>query len=209
MQRRELMLAACCAAATGSLCAAPAKPKVLVVWYSKSGNTRAVGRMIAEICGADTFEIVPDRFYGRERPQISLDAKKERETRDLPAIKGTMPDVSNYDLVIVGSPAWWYGLATPVMSFLDKSDFKGAYVAGFNTYGGDGHLFAGELKDQAKNAKFLSTIGFNGTYDTGDGPVPDGEGFQESRRSATMEKLKKWLTDSLPAELKDGLGLTA
>ncbi len=182
--------------------AADHKPKCLVIWYSKSGNTEGIGRILAEIMHADTFTIIPERFYGRERPKISQDAKRERETKDFPKLKGPLPDVSQYDLVFVGSPAWWYGLATPVMAFLDAVDFKGTRVAGFNTYGGDGHLFAQELKAQAKNAVLLGTVGFNGTYDTGSGEQPDGLRFQMQRKAEIETKLKAWLTEILPENLR-------
>lgn len=178
------------AAQTG---ASESTPRVLVVYYSKSGNTEAVARMIQEKTGGDLYEIETVRTYTRERPAAADIPREERESGNLPELKGTLPDVSQYDLIIIGSPIWWYTFATPVMTFLRDVDFQGRKVAGFYTCAGNGRDFEDDLRTQARHAEVLESIGFRGTYDTGRGPEPDGRAYQEEQRDEVGKRLDEWL----------------
>ena len=197
MNRRTFIISL--GTAVMGIMAAPAAfaagPKILVAYYSKSGNTAAVARMIQQKTGADIFEIVPDRDYPRERPAAADIPRRERESGDLPGLKGALPDVAKYDVIIIGSPIWWYTLATPVMSFLQQVDLKGRTVAGFYTYAGSGKNFDADIQRLARNARVCKSIGFYGTYDTGRGAQPDGTAYQEEQRKETEEKLDAWLSE--------------
>ncbi|MEG6501544.1 MULTISPECIES: flavodoxin [unclassified Desulfovibrio] len=175
------------------LAAEAGKPKVLVVFYSKSGNTEAVARMIQAKTGGDIYKIETVKTYTRERPAAADIPKEELETGNLPELKGEFPDISRYDVVIIGSPIWWYTAATPVMTFLRDIDFQGKTVAGFYTYAGDGRRFDGDLRNRAKNARVMESIGFRGTYDNGRGEEPDGRAYQEERKEAVGRQLDAWL----------------
>lgn len=186
-----------CLAPDAALAAEAVKPKVLVVFYSKSGNTEAVARMIQAKTGGDIYEIETVRTYTRERPAAADIPKEERETGNLPELKGTLPDISRYDVILIGSPIWWYTLSTPVMTFLRDTDFQGKKVVGFYTVAGDGRNFDKDLRAQAKNAHVLESIGFRGTYDTGRGSEPDGRAYQEGRKEEVGKRLDAWLSKIL------------
>lgn len=172
-------------------------PKILIVYYSKSGNTEAIARMLAEKTGGDMYAIETVCSYTRERPAAADIPKEEMDTGNLPELKGTPPDISQYNVVLIGSPIWWYTLSTPVMSFLRDVDFQGAKVAGFYTYAGDGRRFEDDLQKMAKNAQIQKSIGFRGTYDTGRGQEPDGRAYQEKRQGEIGGKLDAWLAGIL------------
>ena len=167
--------------------------KVLVVYYSKSGNTKAIAEMIQGRTGGEIYEIETVKAYTRERPAAADIPKEERETGHLPELKGSPPNLDDYDLIIIGSPIWWYTLATPVMAFLRDTDFSGKKIAGFYTYSGDGRHFESDLRQQAKNGSVVESIGFRGTYDTGCGQEPDGQAYQEQRRDDINKRLEVWL----------------
>lgn len=189
------LMALCGLALPGAAMAAEAgKPKVLVVYYSKSGNTEAVAKMIQEKTGGDIYEIETVRTYIRERPAAADIPKEERETGNLPELKGTLPDISQYDVIFIGSPIWWYTVSTPVMTFLRDTDFQGKTVAGFYTVAGDGRNFDKDFRSQARNARVMKSIGFRGTYDTGRGEEPDGRAYQEGRRHQVGKQLDAWLS---------------
>jgi len=177
--------------------AVPNAGKILVIYYSKSGNTRAVAEMICEMTNGELYEIETVQTYPRTRPAAADIPKKEMETGKLPELKGTLPDISRYDAVIIGSPIWWYTMATPVMSFVRDIDFQGKKVAGFFTSAGDGHRFEDDLRKMATNGQVQKSIGFRGTYDTGRGPEPDGRVYQEQRRDDVCKKLGAWLAGIL------------
>lgn len=192
------LLALCGLVLPGAAMAVEAdKPKVLVVYYSKSGNTEAVAKMIQERTSGDIYEIETLRTYTRERPAAADIPKEERETGNLPELKGTLPDVAQYDVILIGSPIWWYTVSTPVMTFLRDTDFQGKTVAGFYTVAGDGRSFDKDLRAQASNAQVRESIGFRGTYDTGRGEEPDGRAYQEGRREQVGKQLDAWLAKIL------------
>lgn len=105
---------------------------VLVVYYSRSGNTEAMAREIARKLQADIQNIKTEKY--------TLDFKGQREAgRDadlevLPPISPAVMDLSQYRLVFLGSPIWWYRPATPLWSFVENNDFTGKKVILFNTF---------------------------------------------------------------------------
>ena len=112
---------------------APAK-KVLVAYYSHSGNTREVARQISEATGGDLFEIVPATPYPTEYRAVVDQGKKEIEAGVRPALKNPVGDLSQYDVIFVGSPCWWATIAT----FLTSCDLAGKTVVPFMTHEGSG-----------------------------------------------------------------------
>ena len=112
--------------------------KVLVAYFSHSGNTRAMARQIAEATGGDLFEIVPAAAYPAEYGAVVDQAKKEIGGGVRPALKGRLPDVGAYDVIFVGSPCWWATIAPPVATFLTSCDLAGKTVVPFMTHEGSG-----------------------------------------------------------------------
>lgn len=114
---------------------APAK-KVLVAYYSHSGNTREVARQIAGVSGGELFEIVPVTPYPSDYRTVVDQAKKEIEAGARPALKNRVEDMSQYDVIFIGSPCWWATVAPPVATFLTSYDFAGKIVVPFMTHEG-------------------------------------------------------------------------
>jgi len=139
--------------------AAEGRPqKVLIVYYSTSGNTKAVAEKLQTKTGGDTYRLETVHPYPTEHRALTDAAKRELEENDLPALKGDLPDMSSYDLILVGGPVWWYTVSTPVMQFLQQADFAGKKVAAFCTHGGGvGHYFP-HFKEQARNAVVLEGL---------------------------------------------------
>lgn len=114
---------------------APAK-KVLVAYYSYSGNTREMARQIADVSGGELFEIVPVTPYSSDYQTVVDQAKREINAGARPALKTRVDDMSQYDVVFVGSPCWWATVAPPVATFLTSYDFAGKTVVPFMTHEG-------------------------------------------------------------------------
>ena len=68
--------------------------KVLVAYFSHSGNTREVARQISEATGGDLFEIVPATPYPTEYRAVVDQGKKEIEAGVRPALKNPVGDLS-------------------------------------------------------------------------------------------------------------------
>ena len=131
-------------------------PKVLVAYYSYSGNTKKVAQRLREkTCGV----LYPvDTVMAYSNRTVIEDAKRELQQGTLPALKHSIPPMTAYDAIFVGGPVWWYTVATPLMRFLQGADFAGRKVAAFCTHeGGPGSYFA-DFQKQARNAELLDGL---------------------------------------------------
>jgi flavodoxin len=134
------------------------RKKMLIIYYSHTGNTKYIAEKIREKTGGAVFEIETVKTYPAEYSALTEEAKRELQAGDSPALKKKPPDMSSYDLILVGGPVWWYTVATPVMSFLKQADFAGKKVSAFCTHeGGIGKYFP-NFKEQAKNAVVLEGL---------------------------------------------------
>lgn len=114
------------------------RKKVLVAYFSHSGNTRAMARQIGQATGGDLFEIEPQRAYPAEYRAVVDQAKKEVADGFRPRLKTQLENMAQYDVIFVGSPCWWYTIAPPVAAFLASNDFSGKIVVPFMTHEGSG-----------------------------------------------------------------------
>ena len=138
MKTKLILTAMAAMTATGAGAQTHSAPagKVLVAYFSHSGNTREVARQIAETTGGELFEIVPAKPYPAEYQAVVDQAKREVEAGARPELKTRVGDMSQYDVVFVGSPCWWYTIAPPVATFLASCDFAGKTVVPFMTHEG-------------------------------------------------------------------------
>lgn len=110
--------------------------KSLVVYYSRTGNTKKVGDEIAKLLEAEIEEISAASKY---KGVIGyMKAGKEGMKKVLADITQTTKDPSEYDIVVIGTPVWAWNISSPVRAYLHKH--KGAIknVAVFATQGGSG-----------------------------------------------------------------------
>ena len=134
--------------------------KVLVVYYSLSGNTRNIAENIKNKTNADIYEIRTAEKI-KANPKFYLTVKKQLREGKYPEIFDDLPDMSKYDIIFVGSPVWWYTVSTPVLSFLKKADFHGAKIVPFSTQGSNVGTFLKDFQHNAKHAKVFGYEAFN------------------------------------------------
>ena len=118
-----------------------ASSKSIVVYFSCTGNTKAVAEIIAEKQGADIYEIVPEQPYTDEDldygNRSSRSTSEQNDSSSRPAISGSI-DLSSYDTVYVGYPIWWADMPRIMYTFFDAYDLSGKTIAPFCTSGGSG-----------------------------------------------------------------------
>lgn len=116
--------------------------KKLVAYFSASGVTEKMAKTLAEVTGADLFEIQPAVPY--TTADLDCMNKKSRSSVEMsnpdsrPEIGNKIPDMGQYDTVFVGFPIWWYVAPTIINTFLESYDFTGKKIATFATSGGSG-----------------------------------------------------------------------
>lgn len=129
----------------------PNSGKILVVYYSATGSTKAVAQTIAESVGADVFEIVPkDKYSSKDLDWTDSDSRVNAEhddesKRDIELEKTTPDNWADYDTVFIGYPIWWAIAAWPVNNFVKGNDFTGKTVIPFCTSASSGIGQSGKL----------------------------------------------------------------
>lgn len=123
---------------TGEEKAAAGNSKILIAYYSLSGNTRKVAEAIQEKTGGDLFEIQTVSAYPTEYKEQTVQAKKEINENYRPELKNKVADMSKYDVVFIGSPNWWGTITPAVSSFIESYDLSGKKIVPFVTHGGGG-----------------------------------------------------------------------
>ena len=110
--------------------------KTLVVYHSRSGNTRRVAQRIAEALGADLDEI--RIVHPLSGPLGYAFCAIEAILGLTPALRPARFEPDHYDCVVVGTPVWFWSVSSPVRSWLALHGPLLQRVAFFCTMGGSG-----------------------------------------------------------------------
>ena len=131
-----------CAQQKAKTAARKASSEVLVAYFSATGTTEGVARVIASGIGAPLFRITPLRPYSEadldwrnDKSRSSLEAA-DRSAR--PAMKTLVRSVGKYRIVFLGYPIWWNEAPRIINTFVEKEGLKGVTVIPFATSGGSG-----------------------------------------------------------------------
>lgn len=112
--------------------------KVLVAYFSWSGNGQQMARWIAEETGGDLFRIVPAESYGDDYNACADRAKNELDNEIRPELSEHIDadTMAQYDTIYIGFPVWWYDLPMPVWTFLEEYDLSGKTIIPFFSHNG-------------------------------------------------------------------------
>nr|WP_288369450.1 flavodoxin [uncultured Algoriphagus sp.] len=112
--------------------------KILIVYLSRTKNTKAVAEMIHREVGGDLVELELETPYPENYRAIVDQVARENESGYLPPLKTKIPDIASYGIVFVGFPTWGMQLPPPMKSFLNQYNLSGKTVIPFNTNAGYG-----------------------------------------------------------------------
>ena len=128
--------------------------KVLVVYYSATGSTKAVANYIADATGGDLFELESvEPYTDEDLDWTNDDSRVSREhddesLRDVDLVSTTVDNFSEYDEILIGYPVWWAVAAWPVNQFIKNNDFTGKTVIPFCTSASSGIGDSGKLLEE-------------------------------------------------------------
>jgi len=114
------------------------KSRMLVAYFSRSGNTRVIAGIIHRSLNTFLFEIEPATPYPEDYFQTVEQAKNERERGIKPALKNSVADISRYETVYLGFPIWGTSVPPVVQTFLSRHNLAGKLLIPFITHGGYG-----------------------------------------------------------------------
>ena len=112
--------------------------RVLVAYFSRSGNTRVVAGLLQRAFKADVFEIRAARPYPVEYLATVEQARQERDSGFEPTLASGVLDLSHYDTVFLGFPISGKTVPPVIRSFLACHDLAGKTLTPFVTHGGYG-----------------------------------------------------------------------
>jgi flavodoxin len=116
----------------------PAEKKILIVYLSRTNNTKAVADIIHEKVGGKLVALELQTPYPADYHATVQQVVRENETGFLPPLKTVIDAPDQYDVVFVGFPTWDMKLPPPMKSFLHQYSLRGRTIIPFNTNGGYG-----------------------------------------------------------------------
>lgn len=125
--------------------AMPAHPRVLVAYFSYSGNTKHAAELLSRSLGCDLFPITMQQPYRGRIYEVSAEHLYKGYR---PPLAKRVADMSRYDVILLGYPTWWATMPMPVLSFLESYDLKGKIILPFSSHGGT--VFGDSVSDLSK-----------------------------------------------------------
>lgn len=116
----------------------PAEKKILIVYLSRTNNTKAIAEMIQQKVGGTLVALELQTPYPTDYHATVQQVVHENETGYLPPLKTTIEHMEQYDVLFLGFPTWDMQLPPPVKSFLHQYNLRGKTVIPFNTNAGYG-----------------------------------------------------------------------
>ena len=145
--------------------------EILVAYFSATGTTKRVAEKIAELTGADIYEIVPANPYSDA--DLNWNDRNSRSTKEMddpnvrPEIGSIDISLDQYKTIYLGYPIWWGDAPRIMATFVEKYDFNGKKVIPFCTSGGSGIGRSGSnLGTLAGGGNFVTGERLNSSADT-------------------------------------------
>lgn len=128
-----------------------ANKKVLVAYFSATGTTAEVAKLVAEATDGVLFQIEPEKAYTsadldwrnkQSRSSVEMSDKSSR-----PALKTKVENLGEYDIIYLGFPIWWDTAPTLINTFIEAHNFGDKLVVPFATSG------SSSIKNSCANLK--------------------------------------------------------
>ena len=166
---------------------------ILVAYFSRAdenynvgtievGNTQILGEYIASEVSADTFHVETVTPYPAGYQECCDVAKQEQKDNARPAIKGSVDNMEQYDIVFLGYPIWWGDMPMAVYTFIESYDWSDKVVIPFCTHEGSGLSGTDKNIASATGAQVLTAIDMRGST-------------AQKLNDDTKQTVRKWLDD--------------
>ena len=112
--------------------------KMIIIFYSKTGNTELVCDYIKELIKIDSYKIEPLEPYPEDSGIMHELAREEYKAKSRPKIKDPLTNVTKYKKILLGYPLWNSHIPNIVITQLLKLNLSGKTIYPINTDGSSG-----------------------------------------------------------------------
>ena len=131
--------------------------------YIEKGNTQIVAETLAELTGGDLYHITTVEPYPDDYASMLTRAREELDADARPELAGELPNLDDYDALMIGYPIWHGATPRPVLTFLESYDLSGKRLIPFNTHEGSGQSgTVSEIAASAPGAEMIEGIAIQG-----------------------------------------------
>lgn len=130
--------------------------KILIAYFSHSGNTRVIAEQIRSLAGGDLFEISTVNPYPRDYNAVLNVSEREKKENSRPELTAAVENMADFDVIIVGYPNWWGTMPMAVWHFLEQYDLSGKTILPFCTH--EGSALGSSEKDIIKTCPGASVL---------------------------------------------------
>lgn len=155
--------------------AMPENPRILIAYFSHSGNTGEAAEIIRSMTRADIEEIQMAMPYSGNIYEVS---QRDLMSNTRPALSTRVENMAQYDVILLGYPTWWATMPMPVFTFLESYDFTGKIIVPFSSHGGT--MFGDSISDLSKTIP--------GAY--------VGLGYEFNYSSSSGSEISAWLAEN-------------
>jgi len=128
---------------------------IIIVYFSHSGNTKAVAQYIQSFAGGNLAQIQTEQSYPDDQNVLLAQAREEFNSDFRPALAHKIENLENYNVVFLGFPIWFSSVPMVILTFLETHDLSNKTVIPFSTRGsGD----IGESIERIRKALPNSTV---------------------------------------------------
>lgn len=129
--------------------------KTLVVYYSWScGNTEKIAEQLSNACNADIARIGTVEPYPEDYQETVEQGQREVNAGFMPEIEPLECNPADYDVIVIGTPTWWYTMAPAIKTFTSMYDFTGKTVVALSTNGSWPGNVTADIEDACTGATF-------------------------------------------------------
>ena len=134
--------------------------------YIDKGNTEIIAEYIKDYIGATLFKVEPQVPYSKDYMTCIEEAKVRTKEHHAP-IKEKVPDISDYEVIYIGSPIYWGGMPEEMFTALKDIDFTGKIIRPFTTHEGSGlSSVPYQIRNICKGAEVLEGLAIEGSMVT-------------------------------------------
>jgi flavodoxin len=126
--------------------------KILVAYFSRSGNTREIADQIQKNPGGDIFKVQAEKLYPNECDAVVKQVRYELDSGYKPGPKTRLESIRSYDMIFIDYPNWWSTFPAPVKTFFSEYDLSGKTIAPFCRHEGSGlGRSVADIQNSARN----------------------------------------------------------